>query len=82
MCVLGALDVVDWVVPFSGATPRELIAQVLPDVLVKGGDYQVDAIAGGAEVEAAGGRVTTVSFHDGFSTTSLVERINAPQVES
>lgn len=82
MCVLGALDAVDWVVPFSGDTPRELIARVLPDVLVKGGDYAVEAIAGGAEVEAAGGRVTTVAFHDGFSTTSLVERINAPQVES
>ena len=82
MCVLGALDAVDWVVPFSGATPRELIAEVLPDVLVKGGDYEVDAIAGAAEVEAAGGRVTTVKFHDGFSTTSLVERINSPQAAS
>lgn len=82
MCVLGALDVVDWVVPFSGATPRELIAQVLPDVLVKGGDYQVDAIAGATEVKAAGGRVTTVAFHDGFSTTALVERINGPEVAS
>jgi D-beta-D-heptose 7-phosphate kinase/D-beta-D-heptose 1-phosphate adenosyltransferase len=78
MCVLGALDAVDWVVPFSGDTPRDLIAAVLPDVLVKGGDYKIDDIAGGAEVQAAGGRVTTVSFHDGFSTTSLVERINAP----
>ena len=72
---------VDWVLPFGGDTPRELIARVLPDVLVKGGDYQTDAIAGAAEVEAAGGRVTTVSFHDGFSTTALVERINSPQVE-
>ena len=79
MCVLSALDAVDWVVPFSGDTPRDLIAAVLPDVLVKGGDYKIDDIAGGAEVQAAGGRVTTVSFHDGFSTTSLVERINAPQ---
>ena len=81
MCVLSALDAVDWVVPFGGATPRALIAQVLPDVLVKGGDYQTDAIAGAAEVKAAGGRVTTVRFHDGFSTTALVERINSPQVE-
>ncbi len=74
MTVLAALDVVDWVVPFGGATPRDLIAAVLPDVLVKGGDYELDAIAGGAEVLAAGGRVTTVAFHGGFSTTSLLER--------
>ncbi|MBK8960928.1 MAG: bifunctional D-glycero-beta-D-manno-heptose-7-phosphate kinase/D-glycero-beta-D-manno-heptose 1-phosphate adenylyltransferase HldE [Proteobacteria bacterium] len=82
MCVLSALDVVDWVVPFSGETPRELIARVLPDVLVKGGDYAVDAIAGAAEVTAAGGRVTTVAFHDGFSTTALVERITGPEIAS
>jgi D-beta-D-heptose 7-phosphate kinase/D-beta-D-heptose 1-phosphate adenosyltransferase len=78
MCLLAALDMVDWVVPFGGETPRDLIAQVLPDVLVKGGDYQLDGIAGAAEVLAAGGRVTTVGFHDGFSTTALLERINSP----
>ena len=77
MLVLAALDVVDWVVPFGGATPRDLVTAVLPDVLVKGGDYEVDAIAGAAEVLAAGGRVTTVAFHGGFSTTSLLERIAA-----
>ena len=77
MLVLAALDVVDWVVPFGGATPRDLVAAVLPDVLVKGGDYEVDAIAGAAEVQAAGGHVTTVAFHGGFSTTSLLERIAA-----
>ncbi len=77
MAVLAALDVVDWVVPFGGATPRALVAAVLPDVLVKGGDYEVDTIAGAAEVLAAGGRVTTVAFHGGFSTTALVERIAA-----
>ena len=75
MLVLAALDVVDWVVPFSGATPRDLIAAVLPDVLVKGGDYEIDAIAGAAEVRAAGGHVTTVPFHVGFSTTNLLERV-------
>ena len=77
MAVLAALDVVDWVVPFGGATPRDLVAAVLPDVLVKGGDYEVDTIVGAAEVLAAGGRVTTVAFHGGFSTTALVERIAA-----
>ena len=82
MYMLSALDMVDWVVPFGGETPRELIARVLPDVLVKGGDYQVGAIAGAAEVQAVGGRVTTVSFHDGFSTTSLLDRIGSPEVTS
>ena len=77
MLVLAALDVVDWVVPFGGATPRDLVAAVLPDVLVKGGDYALDAIAGAAEVQAAGGLVTTVAFHGGFSTTALLERIAA-----
>ena len=78
MCVLAALDVVDWVVPFSAATPRDLIAQILPDVLVKGGDYAVSAIAGASEVLAAGGRVQSVDFYPGFSTTNLVERIREP----
>ena len=82
MQILAALDMVDWVVPFDGATPRELIAAVLPDVLVKGGDYAVDDIAGGAEVVAAGGRVTTAAFHAEFSTSALVERMAAGEDSS
>ena len=77
MMVLAALDVVDWVVPFGGASPHDLVGAVLPDVLVKGGDYEVAAIAGATAVLAAGGRVTTVAFHAGFSTTALLERIAA-----
>ncbi|HNF67465.1 MAG TPA: bifunctional D-glycero-beta-D-manno-heptose-7-phosphate kinase/D-glycero-beta-D-manno-heptose 1-phosphate adenylyltransferase HldE, partial [Plasticicumulans sp.] len=57
MEVLAALRAVDWVVPFTEDTPRALIAQLLPDVLVKGGDYRPEDIAGGAEVIAAGGEV-------------------------
>ncbi len=74
--VLAALDVVDWVVPFSGETPRELIAEVLPDVLVKGGDYAVGDIAGGSEVIAAGGQVMTLDYHDGHSTSALIARMH------
>jgi D-beta-D-heptose 7-phosphate kinase/D-beta-D-heptose 1-phosphate adenosyltransferase len=73
--ILAALSVVDWVVPFSGATPQELIAHVLPDVLVKGGDYTLDTIAGAEAVRAAGGCVMTLPFHHGFSTTDLARRI-------
>jgi len=74
MEVLQRLAAVDWVVPFDTDTPRELIAAILPDVLVKGGDYRVKDIAGAQEVLAAGGRVLTLEFHAGHSTTDLIER--------
>lgn len=77
MHVLAALTGVDWVVPFAGATPAALIADVLPDVLVKGGDYTVDAIAGAAAVMAAGGRVQVLDYHAGHSTTALAVRLGA-----
>jgi D-beta-D-heptose 7-phosphate kinase/D-beta-D-heptose 1-phosphate adenosyltransferase len=73
--VLAALASVDAVTLFSEETPRELIAQLLPDVLVKGGDYAPEGVAGGDEVKAAGGRVVIVPFLEGHSTTSLLERI-------
>ena len=79
MYVLAALAAVDWVVPFSADTPRELIAEILPDVLVKGGDYAIEDIAGATAVMAAGGRVTTVDYHAGFSTSTLVERVRAAE---
>jgi D-beta-D-heptose 7-phosphate kinase / D-beta-D-heptose 1-phosphate adenosyltransferase len=75
MCVLAALDAVDWVVSFSDATPQALIARVLPDILVKGGDYTEDDIAGGIEVRAGGGRVMALEYHAGHSTTRLVDQI-------
>lgn len=75
MRVLAGLAAVDWVVAFTTPTPRELIARVLPDVLVKGGDYAVADIAGAAEVTAAGGAVLTLDYHAGHSTTALAERI-------
>ncbi|MEM8817756.1 MAG: bifunctional D-glycero-beta-D-manno-heptose-7-phosphate kinase/D-glycero-beta-D-manno-heptose 1-phosphate adenylyltransferase HldE [Pseudomonadota bacterium] len=77
MLVLAGLAAVDWVVPFSEETPQRLIAEVLPDVLVKGGDYAVDDIAGGREVLANGGEVRVLSFRDGHSTTRIIDRLRA-----
>jgi len=75
MTVLAALAAVDWVVPFSEDTPARLIEAVQPDVLVKGGDYRTDQIAGHESVLARGGEVRVLRFVEGKSTTSIVERI-------
>jgi D-glycero-beta-D-manno-heptose 1-phosphate adenylyltransferase len=73
--VLAALSSVDYVTIFDDISPRSLIAELLPDVLVKGGDYALDQIHGREEVEAAGGRVVSLPFVDGASTTAMLERI-------
>lgn len=73
--ILAALRNVDYVVIFDNVSPRSLISQLLPDVLVKGGDYRIDEIHGREEVEAAGGRVIPLPFVDGASTTSLIQRM-------
>lgn len=75
MDVLSALRCVDWVVPFSEDTPAQLIEAVLPDVLVKGGDYQVKEIAGHQTVLNNGGKVLTVKIKEKYSTTKLLEKI-------
>jgi len=75
--VLAALAAVDYVTVFDELSPRRLIAQLLPDVLVKGGDYALDEIHGRAEVEAAGGQVCSLPFSAGASTTEIIERIKA-----
>jgi D-beta-D-heptose 7-phosphate kinase/D-beta-D-heptose 1-phosphate adenosyltransferase len=72
---LQALEAVDAVVVYDEPTPRQVIAALRPDVLVKGADWAEDAIVGREEVEAAGGRVERVPLLPGRSTTSLVERI-------
>lgn len=77
MTLLGALQCVDWVVSFSEETPAELIAALVPDVLVKGGDYTVQAIAGHDTVLAAGGEVKILPFKEGYSTTALIEKMEA-----
>jgi D-glycero-beta-D-manno-heptose 1-phosphate adenylyltransferase len=73
--VLAALASVDYVTIFDEPTPRELIARVLPNLLVKGGDWPVERIVGRQEVEAAGGQVISIPFADGYSSTKIVERI-------
>ncbi|WP_306331679.1 bifunctional D-glycero-beta-D-manno-heptose-7-phosphate kinase/D-glycero-beta-D-manno-heptose 1-phosphate adenylyltransferase HldE [Vibrio injensis] len=75
MAVLAGLGAVDWVVPFSEDTPQRLISEVLPSILVKGGDYQPEQIAGGAEVIAAGGEVKVLNFEEGCSTTDIIKAI-------
>lgn len=75
MQVLAGLQSVDWVFPFSEDTPAEVIAQLVPNILVKGGDYKVDQIAGADTVLASGGEVKVLSFVDGVSTTALVRTI-------
>lgn len=75
--VVAALAAVDRVVLFDEPTPRELIAALRPDVLVKGGDYAYGAMIGADLVESAGGRVVIVPLLAGFSTTTLVELCRA-----
>ena len=75
MAVLAGLESVDWVVPFSGETPERLICHVIPNVLVKGGDYRPEEIAGGACVIENGGRVEVLGFVDGCSTSSVIDAI-------
>ena len=73
--ILAALRVVDYVIVFDDISPRSLIAELLPDVLVKGGDYNLDQIHGREEVEAAGGKVISLPFVEGASTTDLIKRM-------
>jgi D-beta-D-heptose 7-phosphate kinase/D-beta-D-heptose 1-phosphate adenosyltransferase len=73
--VLAALAAVDWVVPFTEDTPQRLICRVCPDVLVKGGDYRPESVAGGECVIAAGGEVKILTFVPGHSTSGMIETI-------
>jgi len=75
--VMAALEMVDFVTVFGEDTPYNLIKRVQPDVLVKGGDWQPDQIVGADIVRARGGRVRSLRFATGYSTTALVRRIAA-----
>jgi D-beta-D-heptose 7-phosphate kinase/D-beta-D-heptose 1-phosphate adenosyltransferase len=75
MQVLAGLQAVDWVVSFSEDTPAGLVADILPDILVKGGDWKVEEIAGGEAVVANGGEVISLSFKEGHSTTAIIDLI-------
>lgn len=75
MAVLAGLGAVDWVIEFSEETPQRLIANILPNILVKGGDYKAEDIAGGKEVIANGGEVRVLQFEVGCSTTEMIKAI-------
>ena len=79
--VLAALESVSLVAFFDESTPVELLASVRPDIYVKGGDYDMEALAETALTRSWGGRSLAIPFVDGYSTTSLVRRIRAPQGE-
>ena len=74
-CMLAALKPVDLIVPFSEDTPLNLITALMPDVLVKGGDYAPDDIVGAKEVRANGGEVIVIPFLEGHSSTGMIKRI-------
>lgn len=73
--VLAALECVDVVVIFDEDTPAELVARLEPDVIVKGGDYRPDEVAGGATVRARGGRVVIIPLTAGHSTTATIAKL-------
>ena len=77
MAILAALQCVDWVVPFSEDTPERLICRVLPDYLVKGGDYRPEEVAGHQCVTEHGGRVVILKYVAGHSTTGIISRVRA-----
>jgi rfaE bifunctional protein nucleotidyltransferase chain/domain len=75
--ILSAFADVDYVTWFADPTPRRIVAELLPDLLVKGGDWGPDRVVGRAEVEAAGGKVILVPYLEGHSSSVLIDRIKA-----
>ena len=73
--LLASLEFVDAVVIFSEDTPLKLISALIPDVLAKGGDYEIETIVGHEIVQQNGGKVKLVPFVDGFSSTTIIEKI-------
>jgi D-beta-D-heptose 7-phosphate kinase/D-beta-D-heptose 1-phosphate adenosyltransferase len=73
--ILEAFEPVDYLIPFSEDTPQRLISALLPDVLVKGGDWKREEIVGRKEVEEAGGKVIVVPYLEFCSTTEIIDRI-------
>ena len=78
--ILSAFADIDYVTWFAETTPRKIVAELVPDVLVKGGDWGPDRVIGRAEVEAAGGKVVIVPYLEGRSSSSLIDRIEAAAV--
>lgn len=77
MAVLAGLASVDWLVAFEEETPQRLISEILPDLLVKGGDYKPEEIAGSKEVWANGGDVKVLNFENGYSTSNMIKKIQS-----
>lgn len=73
--VLAALSSIDYIILFEEDTPKKLIEQVKPDILVKGGDYQIDHIVGADFVLKNGGQVLTIPFVDGYSSTKIIQAL-------
>jgi D-beta-D-heptose 7-phosphate kinase / D-beta-D-heptose 1-phosphate adenosyltransferase len=73
--VLSSMQCIDWVIEFSDDTPKKLIDKIIPDILVKGGDYSDKKIVGADTVEKNGGRVVILNFTEGFSTTNIINKI-------
>ena len=76
MAVLSGLQAIDWLVMFEEDTPEDLIKAVMPDVLVKGGDYSVDDVVGGSAVKGNGGEVKIIEFLQSYSTSDLISKIS------
>ena len=76
MSVLAGLAAVDWVVPFAEDSPERLIGRILPDVLVKGGDYRPEEIAGSKEVLQNGGEVRVLAFREGRSSSAIIDKLS------
>lgn len=74
--ILAALECVDYVVLFEEDTPQRIIGELLPDILVKGGDYQVDEVVGSEVVKQHGGQVEIIEFLPGYSTSGILKKIN------
>jgi len=75
LLVLAGLAAVDWVVPFADDTPAKLIADILPDVLVKGGDYQPEEIVGAKDVLQNGGEVRVLAYREGQSSSRIIDKL-------
>ena len=73
--ILAALEEIDYLVSFSEETPQKVIASLLPDVLVKGGDWRIEKVVGRKEVEEEGGEVVIIPYLKGYSSTEIIERI-------
>ena len=73
--ILSELRYVDYVISFEEQTPLELIKIIMPDILVKGGDYTVETVVGSSEVIHSGGQVKLLQFHEGYSSTNYIDKI-------